>query len=166
MTIHELIIARLEENLRAFVPTNVTQPTKERWIKYILQRLQNPLNVKSEILPVIFTAYGGTREAPPGLVQTETMIFSMIVYAIVKELPKGYFDDDSDHARTLLQASADMQALMRKVAVDMNTFALQTEDAVVERVRLGRVRSGEGKFEDREFLQFTIDYYLIENLPY
>ena len=92
MSIHELIIARLEENLRAFVPTDVTQPTKERWIKYILPRLQNPLNVKSEILPVIFTAYGGTREGPPGTGadRDNDFLYDCVCYRQRVRL-KGYF---------------------------------------------------------------------------
>ena len=145
--------------------------------------LAYPINPDPEKLPSLTLTYGGMREGPEGLVQANSRIFTLTMYAVVKALEETDFESGErdnyiltdgvdykpgDYApRDLLTVCTDMHAAMTRLALKLDTLGLATADGhgVVDRVVLARMRSGEGKFSGVEFLQFYFDFYITEALP-
>ena len=149
--------------------------------------LEYPINPDLDRLPSLTLTYGGFREGQPGLVQAVSTIFTLTVYATVKKLSAvdtEYYNRDGTPAidplknerlshgpRNLFQSCSDMHSAMISFVSYLNMYPLGDytgeieNNATVDRVKLARGRSGEGKFTEVEFLQFYFDFYITEALP-
>ena len=156
----------------------VYYPERVRWIRDIVNQLPNPVEVEDSILddriddykarcPVVFIAYGDTRQGSDGLTDVVYDIFSMYIHAVVSALPADYFKDNANADEIPLPiVCANMQETIQKVGLELNTFPPATDDGfnIVERVRIGQTRSGAGKFFSKEYLMFRMDFYLAQAL--
>ena len=121
-----------------------------------------PINPDFNKLPSITLNYGKFREGPEGIVQADSTIYTLVAHAVVKSLDGS---EANGEPRTLLQSCNDMHVAMRRLYLSLLTMGLSTEDGTVDRIKMARGMSGEGKFTNYEYQQFYFDFYITEAKP-
>ena len=160
MTIYDRICETVDERLKLWTePPTADRPFQLKTYGF---EFEYPINPRLEKLPSLTLTYGGFREAPPELAQADATIFTLTIYTVLKALTGA---ETGGEPRDLLQACRDMHTAMIKLKNFLLTSGFSAEDGVVDRVKLARGRSGEGKFTKVELLQFYFDFYITEELP-